>query len=287
MVKVWSPRQWADARQQGILEEMMRMAEVDNRMKANMQKVTGFAMITMKISEFLNRVSSSKFGGVEKRLLVKRGQLSVFELAKIINSNPKFLEESKYLDKEATDTINFLYGMDYTPTMFISPIGRIFYHLNSFNLKLIDLAVTFAYEVKLGNTIKKFNETVGQDKNGEDYIKFINGLPPQTRANFIMFLMIIAGVWLVFNQTAGLTINPLMKIFIMLLGGNVMGAYNEIWKTFMPFRSAVKRIGRIQQEGVGGIVSIGRIKSAGGYDVSIPQAPAISQIQTPTFSGIP
>ena len=287
LVKVWSPRQWADARQQGILEEMMRMAEVDNRMKANMQKVTGFAMITMKISEFLNRVSSSKFGGVEKRLLVKRGQLSVFELAKIINSNPKFLEESKYLDKEATDTINFLYGMDYTPTMFISPIGRIFYHLNSFNLKLIDLAVTFAYEVKLGNTIKKFNETVGQDKNGEDYIKFINGLPPQTRANFIMFLMIIAGVGLVFNQTAGLTINPLAKIFIMLAGGNVMGAYNEIWKTFMPFRSAVKRIGRIQQEGVGGIVSIGRIKSAGGYDVSIPQAPAISQIQTPTFSGIP
>lgn len=266
--KLFRPSFWKKMNEQGILEEMQRWMETDKKGHQFVSEFVGYSMMNMKVTEFINRVTSSKLGIEQKRILARKGRLSITELDKLIEKDPGFLEEAKVLDKEFSDMVNYLYGADYTPSIFMTPLGRIAYHLNSFSLKYGNRVYLFAKEAQLGSDIIKFNKVMRKAGwTEDDMIKFVQGLPPQKKSNFVFFLMAISALGLMFGsidyftlKAIGVGMNPIASMLAHLVAGDLKEAGKEFLKTMEPFRGARRRIARIKKTGIKGLWQIGKIE---------------------------
>lgn len=261
--KMFNPKFWNFVRQEGILEENMRLLENDAKYSILFEKFSDFAFFNMKISEFVNRVGVAKIGGLQKRYFAKKGKVSEFELEKTIQLNPSFKKDANFLDKEFSQRINFLYGPEYTAPMFVNPLGRIAYHLNSFTTKYVGELIQFYYENKLSNVISNFNSQV----NDESKIKYLNGLPPEQRCKFLFFMIAMSMLgYFVYNQPWRLSINSMsfnsnqiLKIFYYLGTLQLSKAWKESGKAFMPFRSVYLQLKKMSEIGLFGVLRYERL----------------------------
>jgi len=139
--KIFSKKGWKEMSEKGILQEFSNLMEFEFSTTGALSDLT---MWNMRISEFINRVSSTY---ASKRAFQR-------ELGKF---NVKVLEEEAIiLGKELSDIVNFKYGTGQTPRIFKNPIGQLYYQYMTFVLKQAELQGNMAAKLPKKNMMADF-----------------------------------------------------------------------------------------------------------------------------------
>jgi len=209
----------------------------------------------MKFSEFQNRVATA-FAGFKNK--VRTG-----DMEGLVRLDPGLGKEAILLDKELSDMINFRYGTLWRPTITMDPIGQALYHLNSFNLKLIQLLHQEATEMKLGRWGKTWREDFAKDP-----LKVLKDMATDDRGAFLRTLLygtllsVMLGIGIGKSGLLDVRIgeSPIFKLLWHIITLNFKELGKDL-QNLIPLRSAIRRIGRIQKEGMRGLLRTGKEKA--------------------------
>jgi len=263
--KIFNREVWRELGALEVLQETQKLLELGTKQQKIVEKGMDFAFANMKWSEFVNRLVTSRMGALDKREAFKRGWITQEELNKLVDF--RFKRQLIKLDKEFSDLINYRYGKAYTAPIWLSPIGRMSYHLNSFGLKYAQEVFRFIQEVKLGKIIRQYSKLLAKQalteskitseeklkleqlKNQREQMQFILQLKPQQRGNFIIWLMmgvllgsLFGDVLRLTTKSVGFGINPIITVLSKILSGEIPAAGTEIIKQGLPFRRALDNL---------------------------------------------
>ena len=186
ITKIFSPKAWREMREKDILTETEKMLEEEFSMSGILGDLT---MWNMKISEFINRVSSTYAG--------KRGFAKFLEKRGIKLAD----EEALALGRELSDLMNFRYGLGETPKIFRNPVGQLYYQYNTFATKQAELIANMAARTFKKGQVEEFMKAVNDGK-GVEYLKK-QGSP--TRVALLRYILYVSAL-IAATSTLGVSI---------------------------------------------------------------------------------
>ena len=271
-MRVFFPKNWKRLAQLRIVQDMDHYLEVRRTVKPGktdaMSEMLSIAFVNMTITERINRMASGRFGARELVNLAKSGQLNLSELDRLVSLDPEAAREVDLMDKMTADLHNYLYGPEYTPPMFLTPIGRLFWHLNSFSIKYLNRLASEMQQAGLAKDVRELNQFL----KDEDKIKFINGLPLKRRRNLLYWVLLASGMGMalygpggIFELTTkGLAFEMQTTMVNILIGvSDLMKGRPETLikalKSFVPFQGAMKTYRKIEEGGPGAVFTRGKV----------------------------
>jgi len=255
--KLFQPAYWEAFEKAGLLPNVEGLLENPDAHMSYRIAIKDLLFWNMQISEFMNRVSSAYAGA--------RNKVRIGDFDDLIKIQPELGKKAEWINKNLSDTINFKYGSLYRPTWTLSPLGQIAYHLNSFNMKQIQLLYDMAGKLKIEKLPKDFWENPG---------KTLKDVTTKERGELVRYLLAAALVSSLVLARLGLkgkligkfgmlrvspSETPMWRLFVSLATFDV-AEFKKLAKQFIPYRTAVLRGKRIIEEGKEGILGIGKPK---------------------------
>jgi len=247
------PSYWEAFEKAGLLEDVEGILEnPDVHIKYRLA-LKDMLFWNMKISEFMNRVSTA--------YAEARNKQRVGDIDELIEIRPDLKKQAELISKNLSDTINFKYGSLYRPPWTLSPMGQMAYYLQSFTLKHAQLLYDMAKDLKIESLPKDFIQDPG---------KTMKDLTTKQRGALVRYLVLLSLVsssalaalgmkrkWELLEVSPSEA--PVWRLFVALVTQD-MGELARVSKSFIPLRGAARRVKRIIEEGPKGILGTGKPK---------------------------
>ncbi len=247
------PSYWEAFEKAGLLQDVEGILEnPDVHIKYRLA-LKDMLFWNMKISEFMNRVSTAYAEARNKR--------RIGDIDELIEIRPDLKKQAEFISKNLSDTINFKYGSLYRPPWTLSPMGQMAYYLQSFTLKHAQLLYDMAKDLKVESLPKDFINDPG---------KTMKDLTTKQRGALVRYLVLLSLVsssalaalgmkrkWELLEVSPSEA--PVWRLFVALVTQD-MGELARVSKSFIPLRGAARRVKRIVEEGPKGILGTGKTK---------------------------
>jgi len=284
---IFSPKNWEKFREIGLLPQTEHILEETGDAARISRAIRDIAFVNMQVSEYINRVSTAYAGAKNK---MRRG-----DFEELLTIDDGLRKKTEWLDKAFSDLINYQYGRLYRPLYSLTPMGRIMYHLNSFNLKTLQLGLEELDKLKVKELPKDFVKNP---------VKTLKDVATDERGELIRTLMymwlvglLMANIFRLKRKTMMLgkggffSVNPSENRILRLLVATItfnIPEQKRILKQMYPFYGATTRIKRIQEEGISGVLSTGKPQKREDTllpDVSLPDI-SLPKLELPKQGGL-
>lgn len=172
MLDVWRPSRWRYWKDKGVLSEMEKL--MDEELAAGRGLLGDLTLFNMKLTEFINRVSST---------VAKTRELARVERI--------YGEEALRLGKEFSDFVNFRYGTPFTPRLFspqgpLGPIGHLLYSYQTFPANQMYVVATMSEKLQVKALLPDAWRAIGRGPSA--FGEYLSTLAAGERGELLRYL---------------------------------------------------------------------------------------------------
>ena len=171
---IFTQKGWDKMKELGILTDVKKV--IDSEMSVDKGSLGDLLMWNMKLSEFVNRVSTTYAGKKSYTNLLKKEGINLTE------------QEGIALGREFSNMVNFKYNIEQKPKLFSNPIGSLYYQYSSFALKHAELLEQMAKNLGNKNLVPDF---VNAARNGKA-VEFLRNQGAPVRTSLLKYILYAA-----------------------------------------------------------------------------------------------